>query len=213
MIVLAALTGCMPGAPPASPQPTQASGPTRTPTPAPRATPTASASPSASAPAGDDHAGARYCGDEYVLSLVRSGIVGWEGGRLEVLEMAQPQPTFEPNDLLLGLGVVCVVTFRVPTDDPPDVAIVSVAMLERDDDVFAALDTWASEHYYELRTRETGFTEREAPPNADGTSTRKIFWAPIDGDDPVIDNAADIVRLTGAAPDAVLLVHADFTQE
>ncbi|MGC5077868.1 hypothetical protein [Agrococcus sp. DT81.2] len=213
-IVLAAITGCAPSAPqvtpePSSPVPTeQTSEATTPPAPTPFG-PTPSASPSPSASGDDD---ARYCGDEYVLSVISGGPVGWEGTPEEQLQSAQPEGVFQPADAIDGLDVVCVVTYRIPTDGSPGVAVVSEAVLERDDDVFEELEAWATANGYESRTGQTGFVEREAPLNADGTSTMKIFWAPLDGDDPMIGNAADILRLSGADPDAVLVWHADFTQ-
>ena len=103
-------------------------------------------------------------------------------------------------------------TYRIPTDGSPGIAVVSEAVLARSDVVFQELEAWATANGYTSRTGQTGFVEREAPLNPDGTSTMKIFWAPLDGTDPTIGNAADIVRLSGAEPDAVLVWHADFTQ-
>ena len=103
-------------------------------------------------------------------------------------------------------------TYRSPIDGGDGVAVISEAVIARDDDVFPQLEAWAGANGYAARTGETGFVEREAALTADGTSTMKIFWAPLDGNDPTIGNAADIVRLSGADPDAVLVWHADFTQ-
>ncbi len=214
-IVLATITGCASSAPQRSPEPSstapteQTAEPTTTPTPTTSASTAASPSPSASHHHDD---AARYCGDEYVMSVISGGPVGWEGTPEEQLEAAQPEGVFEPADAIDGLDVVCVVTYRIPTDGSPGVAVVSEAVLERDDDVFDELEAWATANGYESRTGQTGFVEREAPLDADGTSTMKIFWAPLDGDDPMIGNAADILRLSGADPDAVLVWHADFTQ-
>lgn len=210
-IALVALVGCAPVAPASTPDPTAT---TATPTPQPSSdvptspAPTAPASPSPSAHASD----ARYCGDEYVLLMIGSGPVGWEGTEEEQLAQAQPEASFEPAEALAGLDVECVVTYRIPTDGSPGVAVVSEAVVARDDVVFQELEAWAAANDYTSRTGQTGFVEREAPLNADGTSTRKIFWAPLDGTDPTIGNAADIVRLSAAQPDAVLVWHADFTQ-
>lgn len=206
-----------PSASPAASPSAPAATPTVVDPPAPAPSPTASpaSGPSVSPPPATPAAAAPYCGDEYVLSVLRT-IVGWEGDREQQLAMARPQPTFEPADVLAGLDVICVATFRVPIEDEdePAVAVVSEALLERDDDAFDVLADWASEHYYESRFRQGGsFIERDAPPEADGSLTRKIFWAPLDGDEPTIANAAEIVRLTGAPPDAILVWHADFTRE
>lgn len=107
--------------------------------------------------------------------------------------MAEPQGVFEPAGALEGLDVVCVATYRTPTDGAPGVAVVSEAVLERDDGAFTALEAWASANGYEPPSGATGFVERQAPPNADGTSTMKIFWAPLHSDSPTIGNAADIL--------------------
>lgn len=215
-----AVTGCAPTAPEVTPEPSSTAPPapttepTVTPSPTPSATPSAtpSSSPSPSA-SHDDDDDARYCGDEYVLSVITGGPVGWEGTPEEQLAMAQPRGVFEPADAVDDLDVVCVATYRMPTDGGSDiVAVVSQAIVERDDDVFHQLEEWATANGYESRSGGTGYGEREAPPNPDGSSTMKIFWAPLDGDDPVIGNAAEIVQLTGADPDAVLVIHSDFTQ-
>lgn len=210
-IALVALVGCVPSAPAATPEPVPT---TTTPTPQPSSDPpsppatTPPASPSPSPDASD----ARSCGDEYVLMATGSGPVGWEGTDEERLAQAQPEATFTPAEALAGLDVECVVTYRIPTDGSPGIAVVSEAVLARSDVVFQELEAWATANGYTSRTGQTGFVEREAPLNPDGTSTMKIFWAPLDGTDPTIGNAADIVRLSGAEPDAVLVWHADFTQ-
>lgn len=194
---------------PATPMPVVSPAPSSPPTASPAPAPPAA--PPAPGPTAVD--GAPYCGDAFVLSLV-SGDVGWQGTPEQRLAMAQPRPTFEPADALAGLDVVCVATYRMPVDDEPGVAVIAQALLERDDDAFDALADWASEHYYESRTRSgSSFVEREAPPDPDGGSTRTIFWAPLDGDNPAIQDAAEIARLTGAAPDAILVRHADVTRE
>lgn len=216
---LAVLTGCTSSAPSpsaATPAPTSApaSTPTSTPEPPPSRAPTATAAPSAPPPptASADAVAARFCGDAYVLEQLSRSPVGWEGSFEERLAQAQPRGVFEPGGAIDGLDAVCVVTYRMRAAGGHGTVVVSEAVLERDDEVFASLDAWSSAHLYELRTRETGFVEREAPPDADGSPTMVLVWAPLDGDDPVVGNAAELQLLTGAPPDAVLVIHSDFTR-
>lgn len=222
-IALVVITGCAANAPdasePPSPAPTSATAtaePTSEPTDEPSSAPTAtpSRSPSASpSPSASDDDDARYCGDDYVRAMLARGLVTWPGTIDEQLEMAEPQGMFEPAEALDDLDVVCVATYRMPTDGTPGVVVISEAVVEQGDDVFEELEMWAEEAGYESRSGETGFVEREAPLNPDGTSTMKVFWAPLDGVNPTIGNAAEIIELTGAEPDAVLVVHSDFTQD
>lgn len=221
-IALVVITGCAADAPdastePPSPVPTSATPtteptrePTSSPTSTPSSSPTASPSPSAS---DDDDDDARYCGDDYVRAHLARGLVSWPGTVDEQLEAAEPNGVFQPASVLDDLDVVCVATYRIPTDGSPGVAVVSEAVVEQDDDVFEELEAWAAENGYRSRSGETGFVEREAPLNPDGTSTMKIWWAPLDGANPTIGNAAEIVELSGAEPDAILVWHSDFTQD
>ncbi|MFA4842083.1 MAG: hypothetical protein WC580_10300, partial [Agrococcus sp.] len=137
-IALAAVTGCGPTAPETTPEPssTAPTVPTTEPTATPSPTPSSSPSPSAS----DDDDDARYCGDEYVLSVITGGPVGWEGTPEEQLAMVQPRGVFEPADAIDDLDVVCIATYRMPTDGGPGEVVVSEAVLERDDDVFQELE-------------------------------------------------------------------------
>lgn len=217
-IALAALAGCATNAPEASTAPPSAEPssdePTPTPTDEPSSSPTSTPSSSPSPSASDDHDDeARYCGDDYVRAILERALVAWPGTIDEQLEEAEPNGVFQPAGALDDLDVVCVATYRIPTDGSPGVAVVSEAVVEQDDDVFEELEMWAEESGYRSRSGETGFVEREAPLNADGTSTMKIWWAPLDGANPTIGNAAEIVELSGAEPDAILVVHSDFTQD
>ena len=146
-------------------------------------------------------------------AILERSLVAWPGTIDEQLEEAEPNGVFQPAGALDDLDVVCVATYRIPTDGSPGVAVVSEAVVEQDDDVFEELEMWAEESGYRSRSGETGFVEREAPLNADGTSTMKIWWAPLDGANPTIGNADEIVELSGSEPDAILVVHSDFTQD
>lgn len=222
-IALVALVGCGPAAPVASPSPTPTATDQPTTTPSATTTPTPTTQPSSDPPsppatatpppASPGASGARSCGDEYVLTMISGAPTSWEGTAEEQLAQAQPERSFAPAEALASLDVECVVTYRTPIDGSPGVAVVSQAVVARSDVVFQELEGWANASGYTSRSGQTGFVEREAPLRADGTSTMKIFWAPLDGENPTIGNAAEIVRLSGAQPDAVLVWHADFTQQ
>lgn len=206
-LAILAIAGCAsPPGEPATPSATEPV-PTTSATASAAPTPSESTEPTASQEPGS----APYCGDAFVLE--RAHLVWWEGDETAQLASADVQPEFEPADAIAGLDVVCVASYSTPVDGTPGgVGRVSEAVLERDDEAFAQLESWAAANGYSPLDAQPGFVEHHAPANADGTTTRKIFWAPIDGDEPVIGDAADILRHTGAEPDAIFVWHVDFTQ-
>lgn len=222
LTAVALLTGCgapsgAPQAPdtaPATPSPTASETPAATPTPDPSASPIATPDPTATGPATPGTEAAPYCGDAYVLSTFSTAPVAWVGTEAEILEQAQAQGGFEAEGAIAGLDAHCTAVYRVPTDGGPGVATVSTALLPRNDAALAQLEQWAAANGYlpAPGTESMQFMERYAPANPDGTTTRKIFWAPLDGAEPMIGNAADIVALTGAPADAIAVWHSDFTR-
>ncbi|SFR99750.1 hypothetical protein SAMN04487783_0383 [Agrococcus baldri] len=206
-LAVAALAGC------AAPQPAATTAP-GTPAPAapsaeptPSATPTASPSPTSTASA----AALPYCGDEFIVD--RSSIVWWMGTQEEQLAQAAPEPGFVAAEALAGLDVVCAITYRSPTDGEPGVMQTSEAFVASDGGALEQLEAWAAANGYVAQSEGDGFQELHQPPNADGTTTRKIFFAPLDGEHPPIGDAERLVALTGAPPDAIYVWHADFTVE
>ncbi len=184
---------------PPAPSATAASAPDPGPDPLPPAPP----SPTATADA------VPYCGDEFVLD--RNHLMWWPGDAAAQLAAADVRDAFEPADAIAGLDVVCAASYSSPVDGAGGgIVRVSEALLERAPRSFAALRRWARTNGY-TTTAEQPFVERSRPEAADGTTTMKIFWAPLDGDDPTIGGADDIARQTGAASDAIYVWHADFT--
>jgi hypothetical protein len=195
-LALAALAGC------AAPAPAT---PSAEPTPSAIATASPSPAPTASADA------LPYCGDAFIVD--RSKIVWWMGTQEEQLAQAAPEPGFIAAEALAGLDVVCAITYRSPTDGESGVVQVSEAFVATDGGALGQLEAWAASNGYVAQSEESGFQELHQPPNADGTTTRKIFFAPLDGEHPPIGDAERLIALTGAPPDAIYVWHADFTVE
>lgn len=202
----------------ASPNPASSASPNPASGPVPTASPSTTVSPSAptrstqpdasAAPTPAAATAARYCGDAFVLD--RPHLVWWEGDEAAQLVAAAVRPAFEPADAIAGLEVQCVATFSSPVDgDPGGVVRISEAFVERDDAAFATLEAWAAANGYQ-RASDDRFTQWERPETGDGTSV-SIFWAPLDGTEPMMGNAAEIVRQTGVDPDAISVWHGVYT--
>lgn len=212
------LSGCVTppgGADPAS-APTLAPGPGAT-SEAPAGDPAPSETDSAApeAPASQTVETAPYCGDESVLVSLRDSPTGWVGDDAEMLERAWAVGGFEPASALEGLAVHCTSNHQTPTDGDPGVVTVNFAVLLPGADVLEHLEQWSTANGYEPApgTESQRFMERYAPPTPDGTTTTKIFWAPLDGDEPTIGQADEIRAATSAPEGAILVWFSDFTQE
>lgn len=134
------------------------------------------------------------------------------GSQEEQLEQAAPEPGFAAAEALAGLDVVCAITYRSPTDGDSGVVVrTSEAFVAGDGGALEQLEAWAAANGYVAQSEEPGFQELHQPPNADGSTTRKIFFAPLDGERPPIGDAERLIALTGAPPDAIYVWHANFT--
>lgn len=211
--VAVALAGCAasPGADVASPTPTSAAAQPPSPSAAPAAEPHPTVEPHPTADAEPTHPAAPpYCGDDYVLAATSTGPTSWMGTEEEVLAALQPAGRFEPAGAIEGLDVVCVATYRIPVDGAEGIGFVSEAVLDAEG-TLEHLEAWAPANGYLPLPGTSGFVERHAPANPDGTTTMKLKWAPL-AEESMSAVAEHVAATTEAAPDAIHLWHVDFTQ-